>query len=225
MPLSILQLSCRFFFWQSITSPRSVSPLYSPDLAPCDLWLFPKLKSPLKGRRFVNAPSQRRLTADWLAPRVSDCSRLQRKVSSNRLQSYIKATRPVFEIFKMDGYFRTVLVYGVITEKRIWEPQTPCSAKRCLSRSIQKIQWPQTLQAYLWTWHWWTVVSPIHIHVVTHTVLLTTWRCRRHHGGGCPLRGRPHIIWRRTCSNRKKMKGVTKSGKKIKRGEKVGEII
>ena len=27
---------------------------YSPDLAPCDFWLFRKLKSPLKGRRFVN---------------------------------------------------------------------------------------------------------------------------------------------------------------------------
>ena len=27
-------------------------PLYSLDLAPCDLWLFPKLKSPLKGRDF-----------------------------------------------------------------------------------------------------------------------------------------------------------------------------
>ena len=27
---------------------------YSPDLAPCDFWLFPKLKSPLKARRFVN---------------------------------------------------------------------------------------------------------------------------------------------------------------------------
>ena len=27
-------------------------PLYSPDLAPCDFWLFPKLKSPLKGKRF-----------------------------------------------------------------------------------------------------------------------------------------------------------------------------
>jgi len=25
---------------------------YSPDLAPCDFWLFPKLKSALKGRRF-----------------------------------------------------------------------------------------------------------------------------------------------------------------------------
>jgi hypothetical protein len=29
-------------------------PPYTLDLAPCDLWLFPKLKSPLKGRRFVN---------------------------------------------------------------------------------------------------------------------------------------------------------------------------
>jgi len=29
-------------------------PPYSPDLAPCDFWLFPKLKSPLKGRWFVN---------------------------------------------------------------------------------------------------------------------------------------------------------------------------
>jgi len=29
-------------------------PPYSPDLAPCDFWLFPQLKLPLKGRRFVN---------------------------------------------------------------------------------------------------------------------------------------------------------------------------
>jgi hypothetical protein len=28
---------------------------YSPDLAPCDFWFFPKLKFPLKRRRFVNA--------------------------------------------------------------------------------------------------------------------------------------------------------------------------
>ena len=26
-------------------------PPYSPDLAPCDFWLFPKLKVPLKGKR------------------------------------------------------------------------------------------------------------------------------------------------------------------------------
>jgi len=28
---------------------------YSPDWAPCDFCLFPKLKSPLQGSRFVNA--------------------------------------------------------------------------------------------------------------------------------------------------------------------------
>ena len=27
-------------------------PPYSPDLAPCNSWVFPKLKSPLKGKRF-----------------------------------------------------------------------------------------------------------------------------------------------------------------------------
>ena len=27
-------------------------PPYNPDLVPCDFWLFPKLKSPLKGKRF-----------------------------------------------------------------------------------------------------------------------------------------------------------------------------
>jgi transposase len=30
-------------------------PPYSPDLAPADLWLFPKLKSVLKGKCFSNA--------------------------------------------------------------------------------------------------------------------------------------------------------------------------
>ena len=49
--------------------------------------------------------SQRRLTADWLALRESDFSRMHRKVSSDWLPGYIKATRPVLEIFKMAGYF------------------------------------------------------------------------------------------------------------------------
>jgi hypothetical protein len=49
--------------------------------------------------------SQRRLTADLLAPRESDCSRMCSKVSSDWLQCYIKAKRPVLEIFKMARYF------------------------------------------------------------------------------------------------------------------------
>lgn len=33
-------------------TPVFPQPPYSPDLAPCDFFLFPKLKSMLKGRRF-----------------------------------------------------------------------------------------------------------------------------------------------------------------------------
>ena len=40
-------------FWRNIKSPRWLSPLpLSSDLVPCGFWLFPKLKSPLKGKRF-----------------------------------------------------------------------------------------------------------------------------------------------------------------------------
>jgi len=49
--------------------------------------------------------SQRRLTADWLAPQENDCLRMRSKVSSDWLPSYIKATQPVLKIFKMAGYF------------------------------------------------------------------------------------------------------------------------
>ena len=41
---------CSFSAKHQIT--QVTQPLYSPDLVPCDLWLFPKLKSPLKGKRF-----------------------------------------------------------------------------------------------------------------------------------------------------------------------------
>jgi hypothetical protein len=53
----------------------------------------------------VHKLSQRRLTADWLDPREGDSSRIRTKVSSDRLPSYIKAARPVLEVFKMAGYF------------------------------------------------------------------------------------------------------------------------
>jgi hypothetical protein len=53
----------------------------------------------------VHKLSQWRLTADWLAPRESDCSRMHSEVSSDWLPNYIKATWPVLKIFKMAGYF------------------------------------------------------------------------------------------------------------------------
>jgi len=51
-----------FILEKMFTSPHlklpgypGLSAPYSKDLSPCDFWLFPKLKSPLKRRRFVNA--------------------------------------------------------------------------------------------------------------------------------------------------------------------------
>ena len=114
MGLLILQLSCKLFFLGGGGKNRITQvcqPPCSPDLAPYDFWLFPKLKSPLKGRRLVNETvtqyrrSQLRLTADWLILRESDCSRMHSKVSSNWLPNFIKVTRPVLEIFKMARYF------------------------------------------------------------------------------------------------------------------------
>jgi hypothetical protein len=86
-------------------------PRYGQDLAPCDSWFFPKAKIAVESEEIcvcdghtVHNLSQRRLTVDWLAPKESDCSRMGSQVSSDWLPSYIKATRPVLEIFKMDGY-------------------------------------------------------------------------------------------------------------------------
>ena len=39
------------------------------------------------------------------SPTVQDCLRMHSKVSSDWLPSYILATRPVLEIFKMAGFF------------------------------------------------------------------------------------------------------------------------
>ena len=62
------------------------------------LLAFPKAKIDVQKEEIcecdgqtVHKLSQRRLTADWLAPRESDCSRMHSTVSSDWLPSYIKA--------------------------------------------------------------------------------------------------------------------------------------
>ena len=45
----IHHILCSFFMKHQIT--QVTQPSCSPDLTPCDIWLFPKLKSPLKGKR------------------------------------------------------------------------------------------------------------------------------------------------------------------------------
>jgi len=55
-------------------------------------------------RHTIQKLSQRRLTADWLDPRESDCSRMHSNVSSDWLPRYIKVTRTLLEVFKMAGH-------------------------------------------------------------------------------------------------------------------------
>ena len=42
-------------------------PAYSPDLAPCDFALFPRLKAQLRGNRFNNEEALRRAVTDFVA--------------------------------------------------------------------------------------------------------------------------------------------------------------
>ena len=49
-PAQASRLVRRFLAKHQIT--QVTQPPYSPDLVPCDFWLFPKLKSRLKGKRF-----------------------------------------------------------------------------------------------------------------------------------------------------------------------------
>jgi hypothetical protein len=76
-------------------------PLYSPDLAPCDFWLFPELKNALKGQIFAHIPDiQRNVT-------------LLRGISENDFQDcfrqwHYRLTKCIFsqgEHFEGDGSF------------------------------------------------------------------------------------------------------------------------
>jgi hypothetical protein len=58
------ELSVKQFMAQkSITEMEH--PLYSPDLALNDLWLFPKIKSVLKGRRFQDSEDIKKCDYHW----------------------------------------------------------------------------------------------------------------------------------------------------------------
>ena len=99
------------FFAKASHHPDLSAPL-KPRFGSLGFTGFPKIKIALEraetceyDSHTVHKPSQRRFTTDWLDPRESDNSRMHNKVSSDWLPSYIKATRSVLEIFKMDWYF------------------------------------------------------------------------------------------------------------------------
>ena len=110
MHLPILQLSCRLLFGKASHHP-GLSASLQPRFSSLRLLAFSKYKIVIEREETcecyghtIHKLSQRRLAADFPAPRKSDCSLSRSKVSSDWLPSYIKATRPVLEIFIMAGY-------------------------------------------------------------------------------------------------------------------------
>ena len=108
------------FFGTASHHPGLSAPL-QPRFDSLPLLAFPKDKITIGreeicecDRHTVHKLSQRRLTADWLAPRQSDCSGMHSKFSSEWLPSYIKATRTFLEIPKRVDIFWTALITGYL---------------------------------------------------------------------------------------------------------------
>jgi hypothetical protein len=98
--------SCAGFFGEASHHPGLSAPILSRFGS---LWLpaFPTAKITIEREEIVNAMvtvrkhSQWCLTANWLAPRESDCSWMHSKISSGCLPGYIKVTWPVLKIVSM----------------------------------------------------------------------------------------------------------------------------
>jgi len=100
-----------FFFGKASHHPGLSAPLQH-RFGSLRLLAFPRAKIAIEREETyecdghtVHKLNQWRLTAEWLAPRQSDYSRMRSKVSSDWLPIYIKSTRPVLDIFKMAGSF------------------------------------------------------------------------------------------------------------------------
>jgi hypothetical protein len=111
------QCACQFyssragFFGKATHHPGLSAPLQS-WFGSLRLLAFPKAKIAVEKEEIcecdshtVHKLSQWRLTANWLAPRDSDCSRTHSKISSDWQPSYMNATPLVLEILKMVRYF------------------------------------------------------------------------------------------------------------------------
>ena len=110
--LSLLYATClKLLVFGKASHHSGLSASLQPRFGSLRLLAFPKAKIALEIEEICQCEGQtvhrlrQRLTADWLAPQESDCSRMHSKVSSDWLPSYIKATRLVLEIFKTAGYF------------------------------------------------------------------------------------------------------------------------
>ena len=193
MRLPVLQLSCRLFFGKASHHPGLSAPL-QPRFGPQRLPVFPKTKIAFERDEIcecdghtVHKLTQRRLTADWLAPQESDYSQMHSKVSSDWLPSFIKATRPVRKIFKMVGYFTDsprISVMGSVPRTRT--PYSSFSRQKssryCNAQKDLSVVLEQCCITMEWLWMDWEIKKWLNKHLEWGRSRISYWRKRCRHG-------------------------------------------
>ena len=58
---------------------------YSPDLAPCDFFVFPKLKRPMKGQEFARIEEIKTASVEELKTIPKSASRIEKKAGTSVL--------------------------------------------------------------------------------------------------------------------------------------------
>ena len=97
-------------FGKTSNHPGDLDP-YSPDLAPCDFWLFSKLKSPLKGKRFQTVSEIQENTTGQLmeigrtvwGPKVPTLKRTEMSLSYVQYFFYIFCNKCLYFSYYMAG--------------------------------------------------------------------------------------------------------------------------
>ena len=120
MPVQASHLMQRFLAKHQIA--QVTQPLYSPDLAACDFWLFPKLKSSLKGKRFQTANEIQENMLGYLmvigrtmwGPKMSNLKGTEVSLSYVQCFLYLVSSSvnvSVFHITWMDTFWTDLIIY------------------------------------------------------------------------------------------------------------------
>ena len=108
------------FFWET-SNHQATQSSYSPDLAPCDFWLFPKLKSPLKGKKFQTVHEiQENRTGQLMAigrtvwgPKVPTLKRIEASLSYVQWFLYLVSSSvnvSIFHITWLDTFWQNLYI-------------------------------------------------------------------------------------------------------------------
>ena len=113
--------ACEKFF-EIYQINQVTQPPYSPDLVPCDFWLFPKLKSPLKGKKIQTMNEiQKNMTGQMMTigktvwdPREPTLKGTEAIVLCTMFLVSSLITASIFHITWLDTFWRYIYIYSFV---------------------------------------------------------------------------------------------------------------